>query len=596
MLRSFIGCANHAAMCTRCRLLVLGLCLLWGLCSSGCDTHPGADGGDVPIGDPELFDLDEPVDQAGDPTDAHNGPETDPDAAAIDLESDLSPDLWDLPFDLPPGTRVTVRIDPSIADGALDPRYIGFALDTAQLTGGMWWRAGELARSPAETPDLEDPRLIRLVSHLAPSLLRIGGTDCDAVYFCPEAGECQLPEPYRDAFLDENRLETVLTHEDVRRTADFAAAVGANVLFCVNMGPGPRDPETGAWRPDNARQLIRFATSLDQGAVFAVWEPGNEINSFSLNFRLPILVSPERFAQDLVRFAELVEEESASGLVSAPGSYVSPFGELQDFTPRLMAALAEEGAEPLDALSWHLYATQSTSCPAQIHPADNEHLFAEWMNDSHRALARSMRQAAGDLPVWNTESASAQCGGQEGISDSMADALWYADWLGLLAQEGTSLVIRHSMVGADYSLLEPDTFEPRPTFLALVLMRRLAARAHLATEVDRTLLKAHGWCAPESDRAITAVLANPGSQTLVAEIVLEGLAVESAEGWLLETGGDLAGKRAAINGQRPGSDGAIPAPAGTPLPVTANQAWVEVPPASLAFVRLQAEAPVAGCR
>ncbi len=32
------------------------------------------------------------------------------------------------------------------------------------------------------------------------------------------------------------------------------------------------------------------------------------------------------------------------------------------------------------------------------------------------------------------ETASAQCGGEPGVSDTMSDALWYADWIGYLTK------------------------------------------------------------------------------------------------------------------------------------------------------------------
>ena len=111
---------------------------------------------------------------------------------------------------------------------------------------------------PEAFPDLESAKLRRLVSYLAPSRLRIGGTDADAAYFCPEEGGCELPPQYGDAFRSkDSERPGVLTHEDIRRGADFAEAVGARVMFCVNAGPGPRDPQTGRWTPDNARALIR---------------------------------------------------------------------------------------------------------------------------------------------------------------------------------------------------------------------------------------------------------------------------------------------------------------------------------------------------
>ena len=47
---------------------------------------------------------------------------------------------------------------------------------------------------------------------------------------------------------------------------------------------------------------------------------------------------------------------------------------------------------------------------------------------------------AAGMPVMNGESASSQCGGQAGVSDTLLDALWFADWIGIMA-EGTAGMI-----------------------------------------------------------------------------------------------------------------------------------------------------------
>lgn len=95
---------------------------------------------------------------------------------------------------IPEGVRVSITIDPSEEACILDERYIGYAFDTAQFTGGKWWVIGQIERAEAETPDLENPKLRRLVSYLAPSIMRIGGTDCDGAYFYPSEDNCELPD------------------------------------------------------------------------------------------------------------------------------------------------------------------------------------------------------------------------------------------------------------------------------------------------------------------------------------------------------------------------------------------------------------------
>lgn len=497
---------------------------------------------------------------------------------------------------IPEGPRVAVTVDPATIAGALDEQPIGFAFDTAQFTAGLWWWPGHDERRIVELPDLESEVLRNVTSALGPSTMRIGGTDCDGVWFCPTDEGCELPASYQDAFLDDEREEGWFTPTDLARAAAFAEAVDADILMCHNVGPGPRDPDTGAWQPDDARALIQAARAVSHGERFRWWEPGNEINSAAFNFELSHGITPGSFADDLATFRALIDEEHPGAPIPAPGSYWSPLGEFQDFTPELMEQAAALDPDPVDIVSWHLYATQSTGCPAIVDAATLDNLFDEELIARHREFATIVREAADGRPVWNTESASAQCGGQHGVSDTMIDALWYADWLGIMAEEGTSKVIRHALVGADYALLDEETFRPRPTMVMLVQHRRTVRRARLATTADRAAIKAHGYCSAVDDGEVSVVLANPTGTALVSELRLAGTAVASARQWTVAPVGGVDASAATIEGEEPAADGTFPDPEGTAVVVADGIAYPEIAPYAVVFASLVPEDASAACQ
>jgi heparanase 1 len=484
--------------------------------------------------------------------------------------------------------QVPVTIDPAEEAGRLDDRYLGFAFDMVQFTEGFWWDWGPGGPQPEPTPDLESPKLRRLASYLAPSRMRVGGTDSDAAYFCPEEGECELPPSYQNVYPDpDEERPGVVSREDIRRIADFAEAVGARIMFCLNVGPGPRDPATGRWTPDNARDLIRYARSLPNGDLFDVWEPGNEVNLIWYTFNMPALLTPDLFASDLAAFRALVDEEAPGSLVACPGSFFVPYRALNDlgFTRRVLSLARDK----VDIVTWHLYATQSERCPAIFSPAraSRETLFDPSNLAMNRYFARYVAQEAAGLPVWNGESASSQCGGQPGVSDTLLDALWLADWIGVMAEEGSSTLVRQTLVGGDYGMIDPDTLDPRPSLLAYVMHRRTVEGTRLLTEADRSLVKAHGYCSAGMDGSVTAVLSNPSGRMVTAEVSLAGMAVSSARQWTVGAGGDLTATRATIEGLTHEPDGTIPDPPGTPVPVNGGKAYARVGPNSLVFVDLE---------
>jgi len=498
---------------------------------------------------------------------------------------------------MPEGIVVPVAIDPAAPAGALDERYIGYAFDTAQITNGYWWSSFETGPWPEVTPDLESPKLRNLVAGLAPSRLRIGGTACDGAWFCPDEGDCEVPPKYEGSFVNpEEHIASIFTHEDIRRVADFAEAVGARVMFCINVGPGPREPGTGAWTPENARDLIRYAKGLPNGEVFDIWEPGNEVNVINFNCSIDPSINARSFADDVAVFRALVDAEAPGDLVAAPGSYFLPYAILGDlgFTRNLM----RHADDLVDIVTWHLYATQSAECPAigAPNPAGLDTLFDGPVMDMNRGYARYVREAAGDGPIWNGESASAQCGGQAGVSDTMLDALWLADWIGIMAEEGSSALVRQTIVGSDYGLLDPDTFDPRPAFLVYVLYSRTVEGSRLKTVTDRTAVKAHGYCGAGMDGAITAVLSNPTLAALNVEIALDGTSVRRARQWTVGANGDLTATRGFIEGLSHDEDGTIPDPPGTQVSVDQGRAYARVRPNSLAFVVLEPAEADSLCR
>jgi hypothetical protein len=213
----------------------------------------------------------------------------------------------------------------------------------------------------------------------------------------------------------------------------------------------------------------------------------------------------------------------------------------------------------------------------------------------HRRFARYVVDAAAGMPVMNGESASSQCGGQAGVSDTLLDALWFADWIGIMAEEGSRSIVRSTIVGGDYGLLDPGTFDPRPSFLAYVMFRRTVERSRLETVADRSQVKAHGFCTAGGGGRVTAVLSNPSDEGLAVEIALEGTEVVSARQWTVGAGGDLTATRASIEGQVAGQDGTIPDPPGTPVYVKQGRAYARVDPNSLVFVVLEPEDPARVC-
>ncbi|MBZ0272485.1 hypothetical protein K8I61_10640 [bacterium] len=482
---------------------------------------------------------------------------------------------------------ISIVVEAGNADGTLHDPYLGVTIDTAEFVNSRTEPDDPGFYEGIRRPDLSNPRLRALVRQLMPGILRIGGTVADGTYFCEGEGDCDLPESYQISYRDAETFQPgYWTRDDIREIADFAEATDARVSFCLNFGPGPRDADTGAWTDADARRLIRFARGLDNGDRFDIWEAGNEVNGFFFNFKMPGGFGPDQYADDLRVLRDLIDEEDPGGRLLALGSYYYPVyfvGDVFRFSARTLAL----ARDVVDIASWHLYPTQSDGCGEsplwQTFPATAENLFDENIVETSRAYASDFKTAAKDVPVFLGESASAQCGGQDGVSNRLADALWWADWIGVLASEGTGTFVRQSLAGLRYGIVEHDTWEPYPTWYTIWLYKNFVAKAHLKTTTLRHTLKAHGFCGTESGR-VTIVIANPQAKAREAIVELSGAAIESAVRFDLTSPGGLAGRLAFINGVAVDEAGNMAMPEGEPVDVTDGVATLAIAGESLTFV------------
>ncbi len=485
---------------------------------------------------------------------------------------------------------VPVAVDTGVATGDLDERYIGVALD---------WDKGGAADEPLDglwpdaTERFTDEKLRNLVSAIAPSRLRIGGTDANSAYFCA-VDPCEVPESFAASFRDADKEGRVFDRGDLERLADFAEAVDANVMFTVNLGPGPRGGPKGAWQADNFRQLLETVRSLPNGDRFDIWEAGNEVNVIFNELAMDAL-TPAEYVADLATLRTAVDDLAPGTQIAGPAAFFVPsaagdFGYTED-------VLAGGGREILDAVTWHLYAAQSPRCNPAVspYPASAKSLFAPKAIALNQGFARAVRDAAGDLPVVNSESASAQCGGQFGVSDTQLDALWWADWVGLLVEEGTDAIMRQTLIGREYAILEQQTLAPHPTLLVNVLFRRTVTDHHLATKAERAEIIAHAYCGVGADDSVAAVLVNRDAEPRTAAVSLRDLDARDAEQWTVSADGGLTATSATINGVPAGDDGTVPDPAGESVVVEDGVAYPTVAPASVAFVTVRTDGEVTGC-
>jgi heparanase 1 len=465
----------------------------------------------------------------------------------------------------------------------VDERFLSFAVDTAQVVGGDFWAPPAEGEGLLETQrvsgyDFARVELRRLAGALAPAYLRIGGTDADRTVYRLDDGAPAVP--------GRGALWT-LTRQRWDEVNGFARDLGLRVMFTLNAGPSARDAD-GRWEPDNARALVAY--SQQRGYPVDVWELGNEVSAFPLT--QATWLSAERYADDVARARAMLDELHTPARLAGLGTAFWPvMGEWRPFSADFLARAGQQ----LDIVTWHYYPQQSHRCPIatrRAHPGTMA--TAAQLADVERwadFVETNTREHAPAASVWLGETGGAQCGGEPGVSNTFADALWWLDELGRLARRGEKVVVRQTLSGSDYGLVDDRTLAPNPSYWASWLWRRLMGKRVFAASIDppAPALRAYAHCLRDDAggdggpaTAVLLVNLDPTATTTVS--LPAGSATPRA---LLRLQADALGSRLTrLNGVvlRPGADGSPP-----PLPIALPETGardISMPPLSIAFAVL----------
>ncbi|MCA9670277.1 MAG: hypothetical protein KC503_32000 [Myxococcales bacterium] len=481
-----------------------------------------------------------------------------------------------------PSADRTSRVSVGEGDGVTIPeRFLSVAVDTAQVVGGLFWNpdgsSGTVGDFPVPPYDFARPRLRALAKALAPALLRVGGTDADHTYYDLD-GTTGGKAPAG--------FEWVLTKAQWDGVADFARALDYRILFTLNAGKGPRD-QSDVWQGDNARSLVEY--SVANNVPVDVWELGNEVNGYSV--LLGFFLQPQQYGADLAAARALIDAAAPGAKLAAPAiAYWPKAGEFNNYFGQLMAV----GPHPVDIVTWHYYPQQSRRCPLATRRARAEVMLDPQNLDEASRWAAEVeahtKKGAPGAAVWLGESGNAQCGGEPGVSDAFAGSFWWIDQLGVLAARGQGAVVRQTLSGSDYGLIDDQTLEPRPDYWASLLWRRLVGTRVLSAKSDDTKLRAYAHCRRQGD-GVTVVLLNVDTAKSV-RVDLDGALGDTLVRYTL-TAASLDAKVVALEGVelKLASDDTLPALDG----VEQRGTNLVMPAASIAFVELP-QAGVAACK
>lgn len=493
----------------------------------------------------------------------------------------------------PAAEAVSVEAQAQRPAATVGPRYMSIAVDIDQVVGGEFWNpdGGPPAEIALPPYDFDRPELMRLTRAMLrgrPAYLRLSGTGANKTYYDLSASPVAEPPP---------GYERVLTKAQWDGAMRFAERLGMKVWAGINTGPGPRDADY-RWLPDNAREFLRY--NVKRGYPLAVVEYGNEPNMFGIS-GIPSSYTAADYASDSIEFKRLVDDVAPKLKLVGPGTFLTPAD--RDGENGVGVALGPIAADimPLlpprfyDAVNYHYYNALSTRLPFGPHVADDP-LDPGWLTDQVVRSARYMQDLAEryqpGAPLWLGETSTAAGGGQIGYSDRFIASFFHLNELGTLGRLGVSVLVRQTLQGSNYGLLDAVTGAPDPDYWATLLWERLIGREQLNVKAPKSpsTLKLFGACSPGGPSGGVTLLALNLSPTASETLRLSGFGGKRARAFVV-TAPDLYGTEVMLNGRalRASAQGRIKTDL-APKPVRGRS--LRLPPASYAFVR----EPQAGAR
>ena len=482
----------------------------------------------------------------------------------------------------------TVSVDTSQPIAHLPPNYLSFTIDASQVTGGKWWnpagQATEMGSGTVHAPvfDFNRPQLDILTRGLAPAYLRIGGSESDKVYYDLQTGSTEPTAPPAG-------YQSVLTRGQWDALNAFALRNNLDVVFTLNAGPGSRSP-AGAWNPQNASALVAY-TSQKHYPV-KVWELGNELNLFWFVHGFKAQVPVSQYGRDLQTARSLVQQAMPGAALGGQGSAIWPvLGEpLSLFYGYLPGYLKQSGGL-VDVVSWHYYPQQSRRGPVASRRASPARLLDPKALDEAGLWADRVRawrdQYAPGKPIWLGETGDAQFGGEPGLSDAYLGGLWWLDELGLLATKDTQVVVRQTLTGMNYGMIDDTSLAPRPDYWNSLLWKQLMGSSVYPVKVSgdgSAKLRAYAQAAAvPPDGAVTLLLINLDPQRS-AQVQVAGQADRPGKIYAV-TSADLFGQQLQVNGRALalGPDGSLPDLAALAKPLEPGA--VTIHPLSYSFIQ-----------
>lgn len=379
-------------------------------------------------------------------------------------------------------------------------RLVSYNVEMTEITGGTFWKAYTLGQIAGTEPfvvkggfggnttanselmqyyepiDLYNEKLRKLAKEIGPAWVRVSGTWSTKTYYDFDGHtNGVIPEGYN----------AVMTRAQWIGVLDFCKFLGAKLLISVADCEGLHHADE-PWNPSQAEQI--FALSKEYGVSIDAAEFVNEPNLLAIS-GCPKGYTAQQFVRDQDIFIRWLKANypdclyvgpcTVEGVGGATEEHKSQGGGIGDILPQCSTDdLMNSAQEKLDVYSYHYYNGVSerleSIMPHSHWKADaattEAYLSVATNMAKFHAEKRDIYCPGGEM--WVTESGDAGGGGDTWASTYL-DVFRTLNELGGFSTVTKGIIFHNTLASSDYGYLQPEVFDPRPNYFAVLLWNRL---------------------------------------------------------------------------------------------------------------------------
>lgn len=350
---------------------------------------------------------------------------------------------------------VKVDVNTQHVVNVVEDFYISFNIDAYIFESDVHWLKFNFS----------SPKIYTLLASLSPALLRIGGSPADWLFFNKRI------EVLNRLHLRPNSI--VMTKADIVNLVGLTRSTGNRLLFDLNL----QLRYGSQWDPSNAMELLEFCSEMGFGDNMD-WELGNEPEYNSAIGQ--IVLSPKQIGEDFVILHNLIRSypNMNNSRIVGPDIVGTTSGSSG---LKIIQGVANATGSFLRAITFHQYYFRGDVVT-----------YKEYLNPEHFAdlavCIDSVRETITQskypkLPLWIGETSDAWHEGTQNVSDRFVSGFLWLEKLGLAAQMGVDVVMRQTLYGYYYSLLDIN-MDPNPDFWLSWLHRTLVGNQVLSVTLS----------------------------------------------------------------------------------------------------------------